>query len=78
MVALPVIVTDKNAEDQCEGKEHIRKEARLSIAHVPGETTLEFGVEFQENISTAPVAPDSVRVHICTQRETEHRGFLDR
>ena len=34
-------------------KKHIRKEARPSIARVPGDTTLKFGVEFQENVDEA-------------------------
>jgi hypothetical protein len=50
---VPIVVTDKNAKDQRKGKEHIWKEARLSMAHVPGETTLKFGVEFQESVDEA-------------------------
>lgn len=50
---VPIVVTDKNAEDRRKGKEHIWKEARLSIAHVPGETTLKFGVAFQEHVDEA-------------------------
>jgi len=50
---VPIVVTDKNAEDRRKSKKYIWKEARLSIAHVPGETTLRFGVEFQENVDEA-------------------------
>ncbi len=50
---VPIIVPDKNAEDRRKGKGHFWKEARLSIAHIPGETTLKFGVEFQENVDEA-------------------------
>jgi hypothetical protein len=50
---VPVVVTDKNAEDRRKGKEYLWKEARLSIAHVPGETTLRFGAEFQEGVDGA-------------------------
>ncbi|MCI5158476.1 MAG: ISKra4 family transposase [Candidatus Electrothrix sp. AUS1_2] len=50
---VPIVVTDKNAEDRRKGKKHNRKEARLSIARVPGDTTLNFGVEFQENVDEA-------------------------
>lgn len=50
---VPIVVTDKNAEDRRKGKTHTWKEARLSIAHVPGDTTLNFGVEFQENVDEA-------------------------
>jgi hypothetical protein len=50
---VPIVVTDKNAEDRRKGKKHTWKEARLSIAHVPGDTTLKFGVEFQENVDEA-------------------------
>ncbi len=50
---VPVVVTDENAEDRRKGKQYIWKEARLSIAHVPGETTLKFGVEFQEGVDEA-------------------------
>lgn len=50
---MPIAVSDKNAKDQRKGKELIWKEARLSLAHVPGETTLEFGVEFQESVDEA-------------------------
>ena len=50
---VPVVVTDKNAEDRRKGKKYLWKEARLSIAHVPGDTTLRFGVEFQEGVEEA-------------------------
>ena len=50
---IPIVVTDKNAEDRRKGKKHTRKEARLCSAHVPGDTTLKFGVEFQENVDEA-------------------------
>lgn len=50
---VPVVVTDKNAEDQRKGKKNIWKEARLCFAHAPGETTLKFGVEFQEGVDEA-------------------------
>lgn len=50
---VPIVVTDKNAEDRRKGKKHTWKEARLSIAHVPGDTTLKFGVEFQESVDEA-------------------------
>jgi hypothetical protein len=50
---VPIMVPDENAEDRRKGKGHFWKEARLSIAHVPGETTLKFGVEFQENVDEA-------------------------
>jgi hypothetical protein len=50
---VPIVLTDTNAEDRRKGKKHIWKEARLSIAHVLGETTLQFGVEFQENVDEA-------------------------
>lgn len=50
---VPIMVSNKNAEDRRKGKEHVWKEARLSIAHLPGETTLNFGVEFQESVDEA-------------------------
>jgi len=50
---VPIVLTDKNAEDRRKGKENVWKEARLSIAHVPGDTTLKFGVEFQEGVDEA-------------------------
>ncbi len=50
---VPVVVTDKNAEDRRKGKKYLWKEARLSIAHVPGDTTLRFGAEFQEGVEEA-------------------------
>lgn len=50
---VPIVVTDTDAADRRKEKKHIRKEARLSIAHVPGDTTLKFGVEFQENVDEA-------------------------
>lgn len=50
---VPIVVTDADAADRRKEKKHIRKEARLSIAHVPGDTTLKFGVEFQENVDEA-------------------------
>lgn len=50
---VPVVVTDRNAEDRRKSKEYVRKEARLSIAHVPGDTTLKFGVEFREGAEEA-------------------------
>ena len=50
---VPVVVTDGNVEDRRKGKKYIWKEARLSIAHVPGDTTLKFGVEFQEGTDEA-------------------------
>lgn len=50
---IPIVVTDKNVEDRRKGKKHSWKEARLSIAHVPGETTLKFGVEFRESVDEA-------------------------
>ncbi|MCI5159146.1 MAG: ISKra4 family transposase, partial [Candidatus Electrothrix sp. AUS1_2] len=40
-------------EDRRGGKKYIWKEARLSIAHVPGDTTLGFGAEFQESVDEA-------------------------
>ncbi len=48
---VPIVLTDTDAKDRRKGKKHIWKEARLSIAHVLGETTLKFGVEFQENVN---------------------------
>lgn len=50
---IPIVVTDRNAEDQRKDKEYVWKEARLSIAHVPGDTTLKFGVEFREGVEEA-------------------------
>ena len=50
---VPVVMTDRNAEDLRKGKKYLWKEARLSIAHVPGETTLRFGAEFQEGVDEA-------------------------
>lgn len=50
---VPVVVTDENAEDRRKGKKNLWKEARLSIAHVPGDTTLRFGAEFQEGVDEA-------------------------
>ena len=50
---VPIVLTDENAEDRRKGKEYVWKEARLSIAHVPGDTTLKFGVEFQEGVDEA-------------------------
>ena len=49
----PVVVTDKNAGDRRRGKKYIWREARLSIAHVPGDTALKFGAEFQEGADEA-------------------------
>ena len=34
---VPIVMTDKNAEDRRKGKQYIWKEARLSIAHLPGD-----------------------------------------
>lgn len=50
---VPIVVTDENTEDRRGGKQYIWKEARLSIAHVPGDTKLRFGVEFQEGVDDA-------------------------
>ena len=50
---VPIVVTDENAEDRRKEKKYFWKEARLSIAHVPGDTTLKFGVEFQEGTDEA-------------------------
>ena len=50
---VPIVVSDENAEDRRKNKELIWKEARLSLAHVPGETTPKFGVEFQEHVDEA-------------------------
>lgn len=50
---VPVVVTDEDAEDRRKGKKYLWKEARLSIAHVPGDTTLKFGAEFQEGVDEA-------------------------
>jgi hypothetical protein len=50
---VPVVVTDENAEDRRKGKNYFWKEARLCFAHLPGETTLKFGAEFQEGIDEA-------------------------
>jgi hypothetical protein len=50
---VPVVVTDENAEDRRRGKKYLWKEARLCFAHVPGETTLRFGAEFQESVDEA-------------------------
>jgi hypothetical protein len=48
---VPIVVTDENAEDRRKGKKYSWKEARLCFAHIPGETTLKFGVEFQEGVA---------------------------
>ena len=50
---IPVVMTDRNAEDRRKDKKYLWKEARLSIAHVPGETTLRFGASFQEGVDEA-------------------------
>ncbi|MCI5194455.1 MAG: hypothetical protein D3915_15240 [Candidatus Electrothrix sp. AU1_5] len=50
---VPIVVTDKNAEDRRKGKKYSWKEARLCFAHIPGETTLKFGAEFQEGVDEA-------------------------
>lgn len=50
---IPVVMTDENAEDRRKDKKYLWKEARLSIAHVPGDTTLRFGAEFQEGVDEA-------------------------
>jgi len=50
---VPIVVSDENAEDRRKNKKLIWKEARLSLAHIPGETTPKFGVEFQENVDEA-------------------------
>ena len=50
---VPIVVTDKNVEDSRKGKKYLWKEARPSIAHLPGDTTLRFGAEFQEGIDEA-------------------------
>jgi len=47
---VPIVVTDENAEDRRKNKKYLWKEARLCFAHIPGETTLKFGVEFQEGV----------------------------
>ena len=47
---VPIVITDKNAEDRRKGKKYLWKEARLCFAHIPGETTLKFGAEFQEGV----------------------------
>lgn len=50
---VPIVVTDENAEDRRKDKKYLWKEARLSIAHVPGDMTLHFGAEFQEGVDEA-------------------------
>jgi len=50
---VPIVVSNKNAEDRRKGKKLTWKEARLSLAHIPGETTPKFGVEFQESVDEA-------------------------
>ncbi|WYD81752.1 MAG: ISKra4 family transposase [Candidatus Electrothrix gigas] len=50
---VPIVVTDKNAEDRRKGKKYLWKEARLCFAHIPSETTLKFGAEFQEGVDEA-------------------------
>lgn len=50
---VPIVVIDENAEDCRKNKKYLWKEARLSIAHVSGDTTLKFGVEFQESTDKA-------------------------
>ena len=50
---VPIVVTDENAEDRRKNKKYLWKEARLCLAHIPGETTLKFGVEFQEGVDEA-------------------------
>lgn len=50
---VPIVVTDENAEDRRKNKKYLWKEARLCFAHIPGETTLKFGVEFQEGVDEA-------------------------
>ena len=49
----PIVVTDENAEDRRKEKKCSWKEARLSMAHILGDTTLKFGVEFQEGVDEA-------------------------
>ena len=50
---VPIVVTDENAEDRRKNKKYLWKEARLCLAHIPGETTLKLGVEFQEGVDEA-------------------------
>jgi hypothetical protein len=50
---VPIVVTDENAKDRRKGKKNIWKEARLCFAHLLGETTLKFGVEFKEGVDEA-------------------------
>jgi hypothetical protein len=50
---VPIVNIDQDAEDKRKGKKHVWKEARLCLAHAPGEVTLQFGGEFQEGVDKA-------------------------
>jgi hypothetical protein len=75
---VPVVVTDENAEDRRGGKKYIWKEARLSIAHVPGDTTLRFGAEFQESVEPACSGKNEKGSWVNLQKEFLKSGHAEK
>ena len=82
---VPVVVTDKNAEDQRKGKKTFGKRHVRALRMPPEKRRLNSVWNFRKALtrrekifSTAPLGRGSVLIRICIPWVTEHRGSADK